>query len=57
MILHPEYQVMAQKEIESVVGDQRLPEFEDRECLPFVECIVQETLRRVANVYCLRLAD
>ncbi|KAJ7858819.1 cytochrome P450 [Mycena olivaceomarginata] len=45
MILHPEYQVMAQKEIDSVVGDQRLPEFEDRECLPFVECIVQETLR------------
>ncbi|KAJ7304896.1 cytochrome P450 [Mycena albidolilacea] len=45
MILHPEYQVMAQKEIDSVVGDQRLPEFEDRESLPLVECIVQETLR------------
>jgi hypothetical protein len=42
---------MAQREIDSVVGDQRLPEFEDRERLPFVECIVQETLRRVENFH------
>ncbi|KAJ7782203.1 cytochrome P450 [Mycena olivaceomarginata] len=35
----------AQKEIDSVVGDLRLPDFKDRENLPFVECILQETLR------------
>ncbi|KAJ7855546.1 cytochrome P450 [Mycena leptocephala] len=35
----------AQKEIDSVVGDLRLPDFEDRKHLPFVECILQETLR------------
>ncbi|KAJ6559762.1 cytochrome P450 [Mycena capillaripes] len=45
MILHPEYQVKAQKEIDSVVGDHRLPDFEDRENLPLVECILQESLR------------
>jgi hypothetical protein len=45
MTLHPECQVKAHKEIDSVVGDLRLPDFEDREHLPFVECILQETLR------------
>ncbi|KAF7358226.1 O-methylsterigmatocystin oxidoreductase [Mycena venus] len=45
MLLHPEYQVKAQKEIDSVVGQSRLPDFEDRQNLPLVECIVQETLR------------
>jgi hypothetical protein len=45
MILYPECQAKAQKEIESVVGDLRLPDFEDRENLPYVECILQETLR------------
>ncbi|KAJ7927763.1 cytochrome P450 [Mycena leptocephala] len=38
-------QVKAQKEIDSVVGDLRFPDFEDHENLPFVECILQETLR------------
>ncbi|KAJ7488879.1 cytochrome P450 [Mycena latifolia] len=45
MILHPEYQAKAQKEIDSVVGDLRLPEFEDRDDLPFLECILQEVFR------------
>ncbi|KAJ6544393.1 cytochrome P450 [Mycena capillaripes] len=46
MLLHPEYQVKAQQEIDSVVGaEARLPGFEDRGQLPLVECIMQETLR------------
>ncbi|KAJ7439074.1 cytochrome P450 [Mycena galericulata] len=45
MILHPEYQEKAQKEIDAVIGTQRLPDFGDRESLPMVESIVQETLR------------
>ncbi|KAJ7278231.1 cytochrome P450 [Mycena rebaudengoi] len=45
MILHPEYQAKAQKEIDSVIGDLRLPDFEDRGNLPLVECILQEVLR------------
>ncbi|KAJ7882044.1 cytochrome P450 [Mycena olivaceomarginata] len=46
MVLHPEIQAKAQKEIDSIVGDLRLPEFGDRGDLPFVEAILQETLRR-----------
>ncbi|KAF7344716.1 O-methylsterigmatocystin oxidoreductase [Mycena venus] len=45
MVLHPECQAQAQKEIDSVVGGARLPEFGDREDLPFVEGVLQETLR------------
>ncbi|KAF7342919.1 O-methylsterigmatocystin oxidoreductase [Mycena sanguinolenta] len=45
MVLHPEVQAKAQEEIDSVIGDIRLPEFRDREDLPFVEGILQETLR------------
>jgi hypothetical protein len=51
MLLHPEYQVKAQQEIDSVVGAAaRLPGFEDRGQLPLVECIMQETLRFVLRV-------
>ncbi|KAJ7612732.1 cytochrome P450 [Roridomyces roridus] len=47
MVLHPECQARAQEEIDSVLGKDlsRLPDFEDRQNLPFVECILQETLR------------
>ncbi|KAJ6532371.1 cytochrome P450 [Mycena capillaripes] len=45
MTLHPECQLKAQKEIDFVVGGLRLPDFEDRENLPFVEFILQETFR------------
>ncbi|KAJ7751440.1 cytochrome P450 [Mycena metata] len=45
IILHPEYQEKAQKEIDAVIGTQRLPDYGDRESLPMVEAILQETLR------------
>uniref|UniRef100_A0A0W0EW71 Putative cytochrome P450 n=1 Tax=Moniliophthora roreri TaxID=221103 RepID=A0A0W0EW71_MONRR len=45
MVLHPEYQKRAYEEIISVIGEDRLPEYSDRESLPFVECIMQEALR------------
>ncbi|KAJ7841589.1 cytochrome P450 [Mycena olivaceomarginata] len=45
MVLNPECQIRAQKEIDSVVGTSRFPTFDDRVKLPFVECILQETLR------------
>ncbi|KAF8188191.1 cytochrome P450 [Mycena galopus ATCC 62051] len=50
MVLNPECQIRAQKEIDSVVGTFRLPTFEDRAELPFVECILQETLRQAFHV-------
>ncbi|KAJ7108383.1 cytochrome P450 [Mycena crocata] len=36
MVLHPEYQARAQKEIDSITGRSRLPEFGDRDSLPLV---------------------
>ncbi|KAI6025694.1 cytochrome P450 [Pisolithus orientalis] len=45
MVLNPEVQTEAQEEIDRVVGDARLPEFRDRENLPYVEAVLIETLR------------
>ncbi|OQV04034.1 hypothetical protein CLAIMM_08984 [Cladophialophora immunda] len=45
LLLHPEIQRKARAEIDAVVGTDRLPGFEDRENLPYIEQILQETTR------------
>jgi len=45
MVSNPGIQRKAQAEIDQVVGNDRLPGFEDRTNLPYVECIIKETLR------------
>ena len=45
MTLYPEVQVRAQEEIDRVVGHDRLPDFGDRDNLPYVEALLMETLR------------
>jgi len=45
MVLNPECQLRAQEEIDVVIGSERLPEFDDRSSLPYIECVLQETLR------------
>ncbi|KAL6297906.1 cytochrome P450 [Sparassis latifolia] len=45
MLLFPEAQRKAQSEIDRVVGLGRLPCSSDRGALPFVECVLQETMR------------
>ncbi|KAK7421223.1 hypothetical protein QQX98_002353 [Neonectria punicea] len=45
MLLFPEVQLVAQKEIDNIVGGDRLPGFEDRAELPYVNALVKETLR------------
>jgi len=45
MVLHPEAFAKAQKEIDSVVGPDRLPTFSDRASLPFVDAVLSETYR------------
>ena len=45
MALHPEVQVKAQQELDSVVGTNRLPEFWDRPALPYLRALVTELLR------------
>ncbi len=44
-LLHPEIQITAQKEIDAVTGRVRLPTFDDRPRLPFVDAICKEVLR------------
>jgi cytochrome P450 len=51
MVLHPECQVRAQEEIKAIIGSERLPIFEDRSSLPYVESILQETLRFVFHIF------
>jgi cytochrome P450 len=45
MLLHPEVQERAHEELDRVIGDKRLPQFEDEAALPMVRAIVKETLR------------
>ncbi|KAJ7935572.1 cytochrome P450 [Mycena leptocephala] len=45
MAVHPDIQKKAQSEIDTVIGTHRLPEFEDRLSLPFVEALYREVMR------------
>ncbi|XP_006457680.1 hypothetical protein AGABI2DRAFT_213191 [Agaricus bisporus var. bisporus H97] len=45
MALHPEKQHKAQEEIDHIIGLDRLPTFQDRESLVYVEAVYRETLR------------
>lgn len=45
LLLHPHVQARAQREIDEVVGRDRLPDFSDRPRLPFVDAICREVLR------------
>ncbi|PPQ78261.1 hypothetical protein CVT25_011720 [Psilocybe cyanescens] len=45
MAVNPDIQKKAQAEIDSVVGTKRLPNFEDRPLMPYIEAIYREILR------------
>ena len=46
MMVHPEFQSRAQKEIDAVVGRNRLPRIDD--ALPFTEAIIMEVQRHIS---------
>jgi hypothetical protein len=50
MLLRPEVQTMAQKELDAVTMRERLPTFEDRPKLPFVDAICKEVKRWKTSV-------
>ncbi|KAK2462812.1 hypothetical protein APHAL10511_005203 [Amanita phalloides] len=50
MMQHPEILEKAQRELDTVVGNDRLPSFEDRPRLPYVEAVLQETWRWSVSV-------
>ena len=45
MALYPEVQKKAQAEIDSVIGPNRLPDFQDRSSLPYINAVVKEMAR------------
>ena len=45
MVMYPEVQKRAQAELDAVVGPNRLPTFQDRPSLPYIEAIMKESLR------------
>jgi hypothetical protein len=49
MLIHPGIQEKAQREVDSVVGYDRLPEFSDIPNLPYMSAIVKEVLRFVES--------
>ncbi|KAJ4270013.1 hypothetical protein NW762_001686 [Fusarium torreyae] len=55
MVLHPEIQEKARRQLDEVIGSDRLPTFSDRASLPYIEHIVQEIYRTVvyANAYAM----
>jgi len=45
VLLNPEAQKKAQQEIDSVIGHDRLPDFDDEGSLPYVTALVMESFR------------
>lgn len=45
MLLYPDVQSTAQEQIDKVVGTDRMPTMDDEDDLPYVRCIMKETLR------------
>ncbi|TFK57181.1 cytochrome P450 [Heliocybe sulcata] len=45
MTIDPDLQRKAHEELDRVIGGNRLPTFEDKPALPFIECVVWECLR------------
>ncbi|KAF8552962.1 cytochrome P450 [Imleria badia] len=45
MVLHPDVQDKAYAQIDAIVGKERLPTFDDRSLLPYIDAIIRETLR------------
>lgn len=45
MVQYPEVRKKAQQELDTVVGPDRLPDFSDRESLPYINAVLKEVTR------------
>ncbi|EKM54591.1 uncharacterized protein PHACADRAFT_210387 [Phanerochaete carnosa HHB-10118-sp] len=45
LFIYPNVQRQVQDELDSVIGGKRLPDFDDREPLPYLEAVIHETMR------------
>ena len=49
MVRHPDVFSKAQTEIDRVVGNDRLPDFDDKDSLPYLNALLTELYRFVNN--------
>ncbi|THH28147.1 hypothetical protein EUX98_g6046 [Antrodiella citrinella] len=49
MVRHPHVFKKAQEEIDSVVNSNRLPQLDDRNSLPYLDCIIKEVYRGISR--------
>lgn len=45
MVMHPEVQAKAQEELDNVLGEGALPDFQDEDSLPYISAVVKEVIR------------
>ena len=57
IILHPDVQSKGQQELDLVIGSARLPDFQDRNSLPYITAIVKEVLRCVTQARVVLIQD
>ena len=57
MVLFPDVQKTAQAEIDRVIGQDRLPEHEDQNALPYITAIMREMFRCVLDAEMSRTAQ
>lgn len=57
MLHFPEVMKAAQADLYRVVGYDRMPEFEDKENLPYIVAIINETLRCATSFALKRIVD
>lgn len=50
MALYPDVQAKAQEEIDRVIGSKRMPTWSDREHLPYMRAVLEETLRCMCSI-------
>jgi hypothetical protein len=50
MLLYPEVQRYAQQHIDKVTGSSRMPTMDDEGDLPYVRCLVKETLSECCQI-------
>lgn len=55
MVMHPDIFLKAQAEVDQVTGGSRLPDFNDRDSLPYLECVLKEVYRCV--IFTFRQSD
>ena len=49
IVAHPIVQTRIQAEMDVVIGRDRLPDFSDKQRLPYLQCVILESIRFVQH--------